>query len=111
MKKKPTTNPDTFTASQVGVLIENLDSKIQAFAENQKAMDEKFTDQFQMLFEEMGRQKEKLFTLEVKISSMDERICKMDEKISVVATNVTEIKDTLKDHGKRIGRLEESWVK
>ena len=131
MKKKPATK-NTFTASQVGTLLESLRSDFHVLAENQRAMDEKFTGKFNLLFEEMGRQREDIWALkaDVRILKEDVRILKDDvsvlkedvrilkddvsvlkEDMKIVKTNIVEIKDTLKGQDKRIDRLEAASVK
>ena len=90
MKKKIL---DTFTATEVGTLIEELRSDFKIFTEDQKVMKSKID----MMFEELGRQKE------------DIHLIKVD--IRFLKNGVAEIKDIIGGNDKRLVKLEESCLK
>ena len=94
-KLKKLVSNDSFTANEVGVLVENLQSQFRIFGEDLSTIKEKVD----IIFEEQGKQKEDIFIIKA-----DVRIIKCD--ITILKSYVAEIKENLKDDSKRITRLE-----
>ena len=118
MKKKTAAKNDSFTASEVGTLIKGFRSEVRIIAENQKAMDDKFTGKFNMLFEEMGRQREDIWILKADVRTIKSDVAMLKEDVSVlktdmkiVKTDIAEIKEIIGGHDQRIVRLEETCSK
>ena len=93
MKKKALAKTNhAFSASQVGVFVEDLRNEIRAVAESQTLLIKKID----MIFD--------IWTLKEDVS-----VLKVDMKI--VKTDVTEIKNIISDHGERLLKVEELVVK
>ena len=121
MSKKPAKTNDAFSASQVGVLVEDLRNEIRAVAESQTSLVKKVD----MMYEEMGRQREDIWTLktdvriikeDIKVLKEDVKVLKEDvsmlkEDMKIVKADVAEIKNIISDHGERISKVEEIVVK
>ena len=100
MIKKPAKSNNTFTAAQVGTLVEEFRSEFRIFGEELKAV----KDKTNMTFEELGLQKESIWIIRVDIA-----VLKAD--VAVLKTDMKEIKDMLSIHDKRLVRLGEAGLK
>lgn len=107
--KKPAKTHNTFTSSEVGVLIEGFRSEIRVIAEGQTTL----TKKVDMMYEEMGRQREDIWMLktdmkivkeDVKVLKEDVSVLKVDMKI--VKSDTAEIKEIIGNHDKRLSKVE-----
>ena len=80
MKKKSEGSKEFDRDREFAVVLENIHSDVKIIAEGQKALDEKFTGKFNMLFEEFGRQKEDIFFIRMDIGKLAEGQKVLDEK-------------------------------
>ena len=97
--KKPKT---TFTANEVAVLVEGLRSDFRVFGEDLSSVKKRLD----MLFEELGKQKEDIFAIKTDIRIMKADIQKLKEDVGIIKIDVAEIKEAAKDHAKRLTHLE-----
>lgn len=88
-----------FTATEVGVLIEELRSQFRAFGEKLSAVSNKVD----MTYEELGRQKEEIFIIKADIRVIKAEIEAIKIDLRLVKKDIAEIKEDL---GKRLTHLE-----
>lgn len=85
---KPKTTPDTFTASQVGALIERLEGQFKLFGEDLATIKGKV----EAIFEEQGRQKEDIFIIKADIRIMKKDIAELKQDVAILKQDVTILK-------------------
>ncbi len=106
MMKRPA-NKNPFTASEVGVLLEEIRSNVSAVAEGQVALNDSMEDV-----------KGRLTTLEKKVDVLDVKVEVLKTDVGALKLAVTqimadtkEIKNTLTGHDKRLLKIEEICLK
>lgn len=103
MKKEPNKKPKEFSNNrEFGVILEKIYSEIKVIAEGQKTL----KDKFDMLFEEFGKQKEGIFLIKADIRIIKSDIHQLKENVEVIKFDIGEIKESFKDHSKRLTHLE-----
>ena len=93
MKHNPSKKSDTFTATQVGVLVEELRSEFRVFGESQDLTNSKLDATMAMV----ARNTEDIFVIKA--------------DIRVMKNDITDIKTTLGSHDGRLSRLELAVLK
>ena len=130
MKNKPAKDKTTMPVREVAALIEDLRSQFRIFGEKLSAV----SDKLDATYEEVGRQKEEIFSIKTKLDMTYEEVSRhseeifsiktklgmtidkldatsdkvdmMYEDVKIIKADVAEIKETLKGHEKRITHLE-----
>lgn len=109
IKKKPAaTKPtDSFTSTEVGVLIEKLQSEFHVFGEGLTSL----RSDVESLKTDMGTVKSDLSLLKVDVAVLKVDAGTLKFAVTQIMTDVKEIKAAVCNHGRRLVKLEETCTK
>lgn len=90
------------TATEVGVLIEDLRSQFRIFGEKLDALESKYDSKFETLESKVGGLENKIDGIAANQARTLERVTSLEITARKIQSDVTEIKEALKDHAKRL---------
>jgi septation ring formation regulator EzrA len=104
--KKKATKPDTFTAREVTVLLEDIRGQFKLFSEKLTAMDDKLDSTMGMV----AKNREDFTMLDLKVTGVKGKITDIEEELIKINGKLAKIEDDLRivksEFGKRLTALE-----
>ena len=109
MKEKIDKNTNTFTAGQVGTILERVESQVKTIAEGQMILTQKvdaITATVGMTLERLTMVEMKVTILDTKVTALDSRVASLEKTTQKIQADTTEIKNMLAGHEQRLTHLE-----
>ena len=111
MEKKARKPKSTFTATEVGAILEDLRGKFQIFGEGQKILNQR-VEKVEYILEKVAVQVDKMdlksSILEIKEGTVEKQLDTVEKKLDEVKKDTEKIKRSVNLHEKRISHLEVS---
>lgn len=92
--------------NQYGVLLENLIDKVNAIAEGQRIMEDKFEKRFDGMESRFDRVETRLDRVKTRLERVEKDIKIVKQDTEIIKSHLAAIEDSLNDHERRITRLE-----
>lgn len=99
MKRETKKSKSEFTATEVGVLIEDLKSQFRVFGDKLKGLEDKLDSTMGMV----AKNREDITMLNINVSVIKDELTKINGKLAKIEEDIRIIKA---DFGKRLSRLE-----